>query len=65
MNRFLDPVGVVQVVTMVLSVPVVLEITSLTPSFNSTLTIPEPEALDGTRLECGGDMLDVIAPSEG
>ena len=64
MNRFLDYVGVVQVVTMVLSVPVVLEITSLTPSFNSTLTIPEPEALEGTRLECGGDMLDVYNSSK-
>ena len=50
---------------MVSSVPVVLQITSLTPSFSATLTIPDPRALDGTRLECGGDELEIIAPCEG
>ena len=65
LNRFLDSVGVVQWVTMVSTIQMVLQITSLTMSFCATLTIPDPRALDGTRLECGGDVLEIIAPSEG
>ena len=38
---------------------------SSTPSFSATLTIPYTEELDGTRLKCGGDVLDIITPSEG
>ena len=53
-----------QGVTIVSTIPVMLQITLLTPPFSVTQTIPDPEELDGTRLECGGYVLEIIAPSE-
>ena len=46
------------------STPLVFTVTEATPSAISvTLTILDPVPLNGVRMECSGDMLQILAPS--
>jgi len=64
-NRFYDFEGE-EHNALVANVPVLFRVTNITPSFISvTVTIPGPVPLNGVQMDCNGDVLEIIAPSEG
>jgi len=63
-HRFLRPEGYTEN-HMIDSVSLVYSVTSETPSYSVTLSIPDPVPLNGVRIDCNRDMLEIIAPNEG